>query len=109
MLTLQLLCLLLAGFTQPAITKAKMLGIEIRKLGEVSEDALSEWARTTQIVVVQGQFGVSLTRLKLKPTMTNSNPALAAHLKAECAKGHVDFRFIQRNTDKNLISIGDVP
>ncbi len=96
------------GFTQPALAKAKSHGIETRLLREVAEEAIRDWAQKLQIVVVRGQIGLGQLRVAFKTSPNNPQPELHPDVKAEYAKGDVEYKFIKRVSDGSLLSIGDL-
>ncbi len=97
-----------SGFTQPALAKARSHGIETRLLREVAEEAIRDWAQKLQIVVVRGQFGLGQLRVAFKTSPNNPQPELHPDMKAEYAKGDVEYKFIKQVSDGSLLSIGDL-
>jgi hypothetical protein len=93
------------GFTKPALEKARFHGIEIRLLRDVSEDSIREWARKMELIVVGGRFAIGNLFLYLKPTPGNPLPELRADVFDGCAKNDVEFKFIRRMENGELISV----
>lgn len=96
------------GFSGPALDKAKANEIEARVLREVSEESIRDWAAHLEIVVVRGKFGMGTLRARIKPAPGNPTPELHADVKAEYAKGDVEYKFIRRSKDGRMVSIGDL-
>lgn len=97
-----------SGFTQPALVKARLHGIETRLLRDVSDEAIREWAQKIKIIIVRGQFGLGQLRVAFKSGSDNPNPQLLSTVKAEYAKGDVEYKFIRQLSDGSLMSIGDL-
>jgi len=96
------------GFSGPAKEKAKAHGIETRVLKEVSDEAIRNWAEHLQLVVVRGRFNIVRTSVRLKPIGDHSEPSPEQDVLSQLAKGDVEYRFIRRTADNQLIGIGDL-
>ena len=96
------------GFSLPAITKARTNNIETRLLRDVSEQAIRDWAQNIQIIIISGEFSMGPPRLKFKPHSENAVPVIHSRVRQEFSKGDVEYKFIRRIADGQMISIGDL-
>jgi|GEM_PF-1300326 len=97
-----------SGFTQPALVKARLHNIETRLLREVSEDAIRNWAKNLEIVMIREHFGLGQLRIVFKTGPNDPQPKMDPNLRAEYAKGDIEYKFIRQISDGTLISIGDL-
>jgi hypothetical protein len=95
-------------FTKPAIEKAKFYKIETRLLKDVSEDAIKAWAKELNIIVVSGRFGMGRLGLRFRGIPVDQSPSLTQEIINEHSKGDVEYKFIKRLTDNQVISIADL-
>lgn len=96
------------GFTEPAIERARLRGIETRLLREVSEDSIREWSQKMEVIAVGGRFAIGDLYFYLKPTPDNPFPELRSDVSAGCAKNDAEFRFIRKIENGALISISNL-
>lgn len=97
-----------SGFTHPALEKARLHNIETRLLREVSEQAISEWAQKIEIITISGRFGLGQLRVGFKPGPDELQPDIHPSVKAEYAKGDLEYKFIRRVSDGSLRSVRDL-
>lgn len=96
------------GFTKPAIKKARFYNIETRLLKEISEDTVKAWANKLDVVAVRGKFKIGQLRLRFRGIPVEKSPPLSREIIAGYSKGNVEYKFIKRLADSQLISIADL-
>lgn len=95
-------------FTKPAVKKALFHNIEIRSLYEISEDAIKDWAEALNIIAVSGKFRMGRLGLRFRGIPIDQSPSLTEEIKQEYSKGDVEYKFIRRLKDNEMISIADL-